>query len=203
MEKIRILHVEDDLLDRKSFVRLVESRGLSFEVTSADSLQAARRLVKDQDFDLILVDHHLGDGSGIELIKQGLDSPAIIVTGAGDEVTAVSALRAGAYDYVIKDDQSSYVSVLPEVIANVLKRRKTEEERDRLIQELQDALATIKTLKGLIPICSMCKKVRDDEGFWTEVDSYLKEHSEAQISHGLCPDCFELTLADLEEATGE
>ncbi|MCA9419025.1 MAG: response regulator, partial [Candidatus Omnitrophica bacterium] len=176
MEKIRILHVEDDLLDRKSFVRLVESRGLSFEVTSADSLQAARRLVKDQDFDLILVDHHLGDGSGIELIKQGLDSPAIIVTGAGDEVTAVSALRAGAYDYVIKDDQSSYVSVLPEVIANVLKRRKTEEERDRLIQELQDALATIKTLKGLIPICSMCKKVRDDEGFWTEVDSYLKEH---------------------------
>ena len=197
MEKIRILHVEDDLLDRKSFVRLVESRGLSFEVTSADSLQAARRLVKDQDFDLILVDHHLGDGSGIELIKQGLDSPAIIVTGAGDEVTAVSALRAGAYDYVIKDDQSSYVSVLPEVIANVLKRRKTEEERDRLIQELQDALATIKTLKGLIPICSMCKKVRDDEGFWTEVDSYLKEHSEAQISHGLCPDCLELSLADL------
>lgn len=62
-------------------------------------------------------------------------------------------------------------------------------ERDRVIAELQEALAEIKTLSGLVPICASCKKVRDDKGYWTQVESYIQERSKAQFSHGICPDC--------------
>ena len=62
-------------------------------------------------------------------------------------------------------------------------------EREELIAELQDALDEIKTLSGLLPICSSCKKIRDDEGYWTQVEVYIEKHSGAQFSHGICPDC--------------
>jgi hypothetical protein len=68
-------------------------------------------------------------------------------------------------------------------------RQRAEAERERLIGELQEALAKVKTLRGLIPICSSCKKVRDDQGYWTQLETYLKQHSEAEFSHGLCLDC--------------
>jgi hypothetical protein len=68
-------------------------------------------------------------------------------------------------------------------------RQQAEAERERLIAELQEALANVKTLRGLIPICSSCKKVRDDQGYWTQLETYLKQHSDAEFSHGLCLDC--------------
>jgi len=64
-----------------------------------------------------------------------------------------------------------------------------EKERERLISELQEALRNIKTLEGLIPICANCKKIRNDEGFWTHFETYIKEHSDIQFSHGICPEC--------------
>jgi hypothetical protein len=68
-------------------------------------------------------------------------------------------------------------------------RKRAEAERERLIGELQAALANVKTLTGLIPICASCKKIRDDQGYWTQLESYLKQHSEAEFSHSLCIDC--------------
>jgi hypothetical protein len=64
-----------------------------------------------------------------------------------------------------------------------------EEERERLIKELQDAVADIKVLSGLVPICSSCKKIRDDKGYWTQLEGYIQAHSQAKFSHGVCPDC--------------
>jgi PAS domain S-box-containing protein len=72
---------------------------------------------------------------------------------------------------------------------DITERKRAEEERERLIAELKEALANIKTLKGLIPICASCKKIRTDEGFWQQVDVYIRDHSEVEFSHGLCPDC--------------
>jgi hypothetical protein len=63
------------------------------------------------------------------------------------------------------------------------------EEQQKLIAELQGALAKIKTLKGMLPICASCKKVRDDKGYWSQIEAYISEHSEAEFSHGLCPEC--------------
>lgn len=75
------------------------------------------------------------------------------------------------------------------ILSDVTQRRLAEEERERVIVQLQDALARVKTLGGLIPICSSCKKIRDDKGYWDHVESYLREHSNAEFSHGLCPAC--------------
>jgi PAS domain S-box-containing protein len=80
---------------------------------------------------------------------------------------------------------------------DVTARKQAEEERQRLVERLQNALENIKTLQGLIPICAWCKSVRDDKGFWHSVEEYLKEHSEAQLTHGLCPQCQERLLSEL------
>ena len=69
------------------------------------------------------------------------------------------------------------------------KRREVQTERERLIGELQEALAKVKTLSGFIPICASCKKIRDDKGFWNQLEAYLSEHSEIEFSHSICPDC--------------
>ena len=68
-------------------------------------------------------------------------------------------------------------------------RIKVEKEREKLIHDLQDALKKIKTLKGLLPICASCKKIRDDEGYWQQVEIYISNHSEVNFSHGICPEC--------------
>jgi len=75
------------------------------------------------------------------------------------------------------------------VIRDITARREVELERERLIGELQKALADIRTLRGLLPICAGCKKIRDDKGYWRGLEQYLSEHAEVQFSHGLCPDC--------------
>jgi hypothetical protein len=80
--------------------------------------------------------------------------------------------------------------------SNLKARQRAEAERERLIAELQEALANVKTLKGLIPICSSCKKVRDDQGYWTQLETYLAQHSEAEFSHGLCLDCMRKLYPD-------
>jgi len=75
---------------------------------------------------------------------------------------------------------------MDELEALVTKRT---EELQTTVEELQDALLNIKTLRGLVPICASCKKVRDDKGFWKQVESYVAERTDAQFSHGICPDC--------------
>jgi len=75
------------------------------------------------------------------------------------------------------------------VMRDITERKQAEEKREQLILELQDALAQVKTLSGLLPICANCKKVRDDQGYWHSVEAYVREHSEAEFSHGICPDC--------------
>jgi PAS domain S-box-containing protein len=82
------------------------------------------------------------------------------------------------------------------VTRDITERVRAEEERERLIQELQDALAQVKTLSGLLPICANCKKIRDDGGYWHEVEVYVRDHSEADFTHGLCPKCIKELYPD-------
>ena len=71
----------------------------------------------------------------------------------------------------------------------IVERKRAETAREQIIIELQDALAQVRTLTGLLPMCASCKKIRDDAGYWHQVEAYVQNHSEAQFSHGLCPDC--------------
>jgi PAS domain S-box-containing protein len=88
-----------------------------------------------------------------------------------------------------------YVAVKEDITA----RKQTEAERDVLIHDLQEALANVKSLSGLLPICASCKKIRDDKGYWSQVESYIQKHSEARFSHGMCPDCLKKWYPDLVE----
>lgn len=71
----------------------------------------------------------------------------------------------------------------------IAEREQAENDRTRLITELQNALAKVKLLSGLLPICASCKRIRDDKGYWRQIEVYIREHSEAEFSHGICPDC--------------
>lgn len=84
------------------------------------------------------------------------------------------------------------------IIRDVTERVEAETAREKLIRELQEALAKIKTLRGLIPICASCKKIRDDKGYWNHLELYLKEHSDAEFSHSMCPDCLKKWYPDHE-----
>ncbi len=78
---------------------------------------------------------------------------------------------------------------LLESFLDIAERKKAEEERERLIGELQEALARVKTLSGLLPICASCKKIRNDQGYWQQIEAYIRDHSEAEFSHSVCPEC--------------
>jgi PAS domain S-box-containing protein len=83
------------------------------------------------------------------------------------------------------------------ICRDISDRRKAEAEREELIEQLRASLAEIKTLRGILPLCSFCKKIRDDQGYWEQVDVYIDKHSEADISHGICPECLRAHYPDL------
>lgn len=83
------------------------------------------------------------------------------------------------------------------IIRDITARKRMEKEREILIAELQDALKKIKTLSGLVPICASCKKIRDDKGYWNQLEIYIQEHTQAEFSHGLCPDCMKKLYPDI------
>jgi PAS domain-containing protein len=81
-------------------------------------------------------------------------------------------------------------------IQDITERKRAEEERERLIKDLQEALSRVKLLSGMLPICSSCKKIRDDKGYWNQVEVYVRDHSEAEFTHGICPECFKRLYPD-------
>ena len=82
-------------------------------------------------------------------------------------------------------------------LENQTERKEAEDERERLIAELQDALAKVKTLSGLLPICAACKKIRDDNGYWNQIEEFIQTHSEAEFTHSFCPDCMRNLYPDV------
>jgi PAS domain S-box-containing protein len=85
------------------------------------------------------------------------------------------------------------------IVRDITERKLAEAEREKLIHEIQDALAQIKKLSGLLPICASCKKIRDDKGYWNQIESYIRDHSEAEFSHGICPDCMKKLYPDFAD----
>lgn len=81
-------------------------------------------------------------------------------------------------------------------ISDITERKRAEVEREKLIRELQEALTSVKQLSGMLPICASCKKIRDDKGYWTQIEAYIRDHSEAEFSHSLCPECMKRLYPD-------
>ena len=136
-KNVRMLLVEDDQVDQMAFERFVLKEKLPYEYEVANSIAAAQGLLKSRTFDIVITDYMLGDGTGLELFENIGDTPLIVVTGTGNEAVAVTAMKQGAYDYLIKDPQGYYLSTLPVTVEKALKHKQTENELAHYRKDLE------------------------------------------------------------------
>ena len=197
--------IVDDSPDQHLLLRSLLTKAGHTDVLAADSAQAAFTTLNltgsepPKHIDLILMDVLMPDLDGVSACRQLKqaqhlrDIPIIMVTANNDLANLKEAFAAGAMDYINKPVKS--VELLARVSsALALKhemdcRKEREQELRRSNEELQRALKEVKVLRGLIPICASCKKIRNDGGFWQQLEEYLCDHSEAEFSHGLCQPC--------------
>ncbi|MBI4633324.1 MAG: PAS domain S-box protein [Deltaproteobacteria bacterium] len=104
---------------------------------------------------------------------------------------------------VLRYDPQERLHAYDGLIQDITDRKQAEAEREKLIAELQKAMSEVKKLSGFLPICASCKKIRNDEGYWQQIESYIKEHSEAEFSHGMCPDCGKKYYPEYFQKRGE
>ncbi len=167
--------------------------------TDGESALATSREVPP---DLILLDIMMPGIDGLETCRRlkadeiTRHIPVIFMTALSDAPDEVKGLEVGAVDYIAKPIK---IEIVAARVKTHLMLRKFQKELEEKNAELQAALNNIKTLRGLIPICANCKKVRDDEGFWQQVEVYVKEHTEAQFTHGICPDCMDTLYPSLHQ----
>ncbi|HUL01234.1 MAG TPA: response regulator [Nitrospirota bacterium] len=184
-DHIRVFLIEDNDNDAVLIRRfLTSSQNPHIDVEVADRLLPALKRLGSEKYDVILSDLSLPDSWGLEtFVKVHSASPAvpiIILTGLDDEAAALEAVHLGAQDYLVKSQINS---------RNLIRVIRYSIERQMLLVQLENSLKEINILQGLLPICASCKKICDDKGSWTQLESYISEHSQALFSHGLCPDC--------------
>ncbi|MHC4203279.1 MAG: PAS domain-containing sensor histidine kinase [Planctomycetota bacterium] len=126
--KYKILLIEDDQLDQMAFKRFVESNAIPYDCTVSGSVSQAKQVLNSEQFDIIITDHSLGDGTALDILESAKNTPVIVVTGAGDEETAIKAWKAGAYDYLVKDINQNYLKAIPITVENAVRHDKVEKE---------------------------------------------------------------------------
>jgi phosphoserine phosphatase RsbU/P len=172
-------------------------------VATCDGAEAWQRLQEAQAPRLALLDWKMPVMDGLEvcrLVRQSPDSHAtyiILLTAKNDQEDIVAGLQAGADDYVTKPFDPPELRARLQAGARVLSLQSTLAER---VRELEEAMARVKHLQGLLPICAYCKRIRDDRNYWQQVEAYLTSHSDAKFSHSVCPDCFERVVKPELEA---
>jgi PleD family two-component response regulator len=196
-----ILVVDDKPANLRLLFQLLTEQGYHVRAVSsgANALESVQQALPD----LILLDIMMPEMDGYQVsqrLKQDERTrgiPIIFVSALDAVQDKVAAFRAGGVDYIPKPFQAE------EVLARVethLSLRSLQKQLAQRVRELEDALEQIKTLRGLLPICAKCKKIRDDQGYWHEVDVYLKDQAHIDLSHGICPDCFRELYPEFAES---
>ena len=195
---IKILIVDDDPDLVFVSARIIKSAG--YEVLTASTAGQCMEIVKNNRPDLILLDVILPDGDGQTLCGQIKADPAlknifvVLISGTKtDSTEQADGLEVGADGYIARPISNRELLARVNAMVRIIR---AERERDRLIVQLEESLAKIKKLSGLLPICAGCKKIRDDKGYWNQIELYLREHSDAIMSHGICPECAEKYYPD-------
>ncbi len=195
--KIKIMIVEDEIIAAESEKRSLEELGYSVTSTVASGEKAIKKAEEDKP-DLVLMDIELkGKMDGIEaagIISSRFHIPSIFVTAYADDKILERAKITEPFGYIIKPFEKRE---LHSNIEMALYKNKAEEERKKLIKELQDSLAKVKQLTGLLPICANCKDIRNDKGYYEQIEKYISGHSDAEFSHGICPKCAKKLYPDI------
>lgn len=184
-QKITVLIVEDSSDD---YFLLQEILTASEEVEAVilheSRLEGALSAGENTEIDVAIIDLALPDSFGLDTFiafhQRHPTIPTIIMTGAKDQEMAFLAVGRGAQDYLFKGEPSSTA---------IIRSMRYAIERQRLMTELQSALDHVKQLQGMLPICAVCKNIRDDKGYWNTIESYISDHTEAVFSHSICPVC--------------
>jgi len=212
---LRVLILEDREADALLMVEHLVNAGFEPDWKRVDT-QSEFNAEVSRDYSVVLADYHLPQFDALKAIQalyQCVPSiPVLVVTGALGDEAAVECMRQGAADYLLKDR----LARLGEAVKQALAKKKSRHDRDRAelalrkaheelekrvaertqelgqkVKELQGALEQVKQLRGLLPICSYCKKVRDDQNYWHQVDEYFRERSDLRFTHGVCPKCLD------------
>ncbi len=195
---MRILIAEDDCTSRAMLSAILKKQGYDV-IEAVNGIAAMEVLKRPKAPRLAILDWLMPEMDGLEVIRctRELQTPQepylIMLTSMGSKNDIIAGLDAGANDYLTKpfdpDELRARIEVgrrLVELQDELLESRALLTNK---VEELSLALEDIKTLRGIVPICSNCKKIRNDEGYWQQVEVYVHNHTEAEFTHGICPDC--------------
>jgi sigma-B regulation protein RsbU (phosphoserine phosphatase) len=201
-EDMRILIAEDDPLSRTVLVRMLQKWGHEVVVTH-DGRSAWEGLQGEEAPKLAILDWMMPEMDGLEVCRRVRELDAaeptyLILLTAKDQIgDIVEGLDSGANDYLIKPydwrELQSRLRVGERMVS-------LQQDLAQRVRELQYAMSKIHELQELIPICSYCKKVRDDGNYWQQVESYLATRAGVHFSHGVCPECYARVVAELEKS---
>jgi len=197
---MRILIAEDDFTSRTMLEGVLKKEG--YEVTATVNGAKAWDALQQPDAPaLVILDLVMPEMGGLDVVRLvraiQTDRPPyiILLTIKGEKADIIAGLGAGANDYLAKPFDPG------ELHARVEVGRRMVEMQNNLaakVEELRHALDEIRALRGIVPICAYCKKIRDDAGYWSQVEKYVSDHTEAKFSHGICPECFEKEMKALK-----
>jgi phosphoserine phosphatase RsbU/P len=189
---MQILIADDDPISRRLAHHALAACGV--EVATADGGQAAWEAIQARTQSTVLIlDRMMPGVDGVDLCKAARLLPSypplyiLMVTSAAETADVTAGLDAGADDYVVKPFKPSELKARAQVGMRMVA---LQESMARRLAELEQALANVKQLRGLLPMCAYCKKIRVDDKYWQQLEGYLTDHSDAEFSHGICPECF-------------
>ena len=202
-EPVRVVMAEDESLVANLLQDELESVGMKVVGRATDGRRAVE-LVRCFHPDVVLMDISMPDMDGIaaaKVIQSECPTPVVIVTAHKDVEEVARATEAGVGAFIVKPSQAEE---LERAITIAIARHADLTTLRQVNQELQRALAEVRTLKGILPICCSCKKIRDDRNYWDQVEVYVMKHTDAKFSHGYCPECLEKYFpgVDLSEIAG-
>ena len=201
---LKILLVEDNKNDAALISEMIYEDAIKnadevqYDLVHRETCKDALNYLAENKVDVILLDLSLPDSSGLDTVKkiveQEKNTPIIVLTGLDNETVALQALQIGVQDYLSKNQINGILLVRS--LRYSIERFNNLKEKERLIKELKEALENVKVLSGLLPICSSCKNIRSDDGYWMQVESYLADHSDLNFTHSICPSCAKLLYPD-------
>ena len=196
---MKTLIAEDDSVSRRLLQAALQKWGYEVTVTT-QGREAWDALQQPGAPSLLILDWLMPELDGVEICRRIRASEAlkssyvILLTSRGSKEDIVEGLEAGADDYVTKPFDHGELRARVQVGARVIGLQNALAER---VRELEEAIASVKTLQGLLPICCYCKKIRDDGNYWHRVESYIAGHANVRFSLGICPDCNDKLKAEL------